>query len=190
MKDDTETQAEMELITRTAKGDKESFRQLYERYSGVIFSTAYRILNDQQAAEDVAQDVFIQIWDKADTYDAKRGKPLTWTMTLTKNKAIDRLRSKQRRIRLRDEFEQESKTRASKVEDTAVTKLDLAEKSKVVRSALLKLSPAQREAIELAFFSGMSQSEIAKELREPLGTVKARIRRGMMNLKGIIPPKL
>ena len=189
MKSSEDVQEEVDLITRTADGDHESFEKIYQRYSGVIFSTAYRILNDQQAAEDVMQDVFVQIWDKAGTYDSNRGKPLTWTMTLTKNKAIDRLRSQQRRHRLRDEFQRESDA-APVREDAASDKVNQIEKGKIVRSAVMKLSKQQREAIELAFFSGMTQSEIADKLREPLGTVKARIRRGMMNLKGVIPPAL
>ena len=189
MKSPEEIQEEVELITRTADGDQESFEKIYRRYSGAIFSTAYRILNDQQAAEDVMQDVFVQIWDKAGTYDSHRGKPLTWTMTLTKNKAIDRLRSQQRRNRLREEFEHESEI-APVREHIASDNVNQIEKGKIVRSAVMKLSSQQREAIEMAFFAGMTQSEIADQLHEPLGTVKARIRRGMMNLKDIIPPAL
>ena len=98
-------ETEIDLLRRTGQGDRRSFEQLYERFSGVLFSTAYRVLNSPEAAEDVLQDVFIQIWEKAPLYDPERGKPLTWAVTLTRNKAIDRLRSVQRRNRLQDEVE-------------------------------------------------------------------------------------
>ena len=99
---------EIELLESIGRGDRASFHALYERYSGVLFSTAYQVLNNQAEAEDVLQDVFVQIWDKAKLYDRTRGKPLTWALTLTRNKSIDRLRSAQRRHRLKDEVEKES----------------------------------------------------------------------------------
>lgn len=179
---------EIGLLQRVGLGDKASFEQLYDRFSGVLFTTAYRVLNDQEAAEDVLQDVFIQIWDKAPTYDPKRGKPLSWAVTLTRNKAIDRLRSAQRRYRLQEELEQE----ASGPDDSSYSfdEVDSAEKSQIVRDAVMRLTKEQRQAIEMAFFSGLTQSEIAEELKQPLGTVKARIRRGMMKLKELIGHRL
>ena len=181
---------EIDLVERIGRGDRQSFEQLYERFSGVLFSTAYRILHDQEGAEDVLQDVFVQIWDKAAMYDSKRGKPLTWAVTLTRNKAIDRLRSVQRRNRLNDEIEQESAIDDQTHEQQPIDAVDAKEKSKLIRSAVLQLSKDQRGAIELAFFSGLTQNEIAEELNQPLGTVKARIRRGMMKLKELISPYL
>lgn len=178
--------AEISLIQKVGQGDRASFQQLYDRFSGVLFTTAYRVLNDQEAAEDVLQDVFIQIWDKAPTYDPKRGKPLSWAVTLTRNKAIDRLRSAQRRYRLQEELEQESHDERP----YSLEEVDSAEKGQIVRDAVMRLSKEQRQAIEMAFFSGLTQTEIAEELQEPLGTVKARIRRGMMRLKELIGHKL
>lgn len=179
---------EIELIQKVGQGDRQSFEQLYDRFSGVLFTTAYRVLNDQEAAEDVLQDVFIQIWDKAPSYDPKRGKPLSWAVTLTRNKAIDRLRSAQRRYRLQEELEQEAEV----AEEPALSleEVDSAEKGQIVRDAVMRLSKEQRQAIELAFFSGLTQTEIADELQQPLGTVKARIRRGMMRLKEMIGHRL
>jgi RNA polymerase sigma-70 factor, ECF subfamily len=188
MQDDVEQ--EISLIQRTGQGDRRSFELLYERYSGVLFSTAYRVLNDQEAAEDVLQDVFVQIWDKAGTYDSARGKPLTWAVTMTRNKAIDRLRSIQRRGRLQDEIEEEVQTFERFNDRSSIDEVDAMEKGRLVREAVLRLSPEQREAIELAFFSGLTQIEIAARLHQPLGTVKARIRRGMMKLRDIITPSL
>jgi RNA polymerase sigma-70 factor (ECF subfamily) len=102
-----ELEAEIELLERVGQGDTRSFEKLYDRLSGVLFSTAYRVLNNQVATEDVLQDVFIQIWDKAPLYNPALGKPLTWAMTLTRNKAIDRLRSTQRRNRLQENAQSE-----------------------------------------------------------------------------------
>lgn len=183
-------QIEIELLTKTGQGDRASFEQLYDRYAGVLFSMAYRVLNNQEAAEDVLQDVFVQIWDKAPTYDPARGKPLTWAVTMTRNKSIDRLRSAQRRYRLRDEIERETEIMEQTPDRGSADAVDSSEKSRIVHSAVMHLSKEQRQAIELAFFSGLTQAEIAEKLNEPLGTVKARIRRGMMRLKEIIAPNL
>lgn len=180
----------MELLSRIGQKDRASFEQLYERFSGVLFSTALRVLNDQTAAEDVLQEVFVQIWEKAPLYDSARGKPLTWAVTLTRNKAIDRLRALQRRHRLRDEVEREHSIQEQAPDKSSADAVELDEKNRIVRDAVLQLSPAQRHAIELAFFSGLTQLEIAEKLDEPLGTVKARIRRGMMRLREMIQPNL
>ena len=182
--------AEIALLKRNGVGDRQSFEQLYERFSGVLFSTAYRGLNNQEAAEDVLQEVFVQIWEKAPLYDPERGKPLTWAITLARNKAIDRLRSMQRRNRLQDDVEKESQTLEQFDDKSSVDAVDAMEKSALVRGAIKKLSNDHREAIELAFFSGLTQTEIADRLGEPLGTVKARIRRGMMKLREVIAPQL
>ena len=154
------------------------------------------MLNDQAEAEDVLQDVFVQIWDKAKLYDRSRGKPLTWALTLTRNKSIDRLRSAQRRHRLKDEVEKETSvaeqhgTTGGEGAGGSVEKVYALEKNRIVRNAVLQLSNEQRQAIEMAFFGGLTQNEIAHKLDEPLGTVKARIRRGMIKLKDIIEPRL
>ena len=184
------------MLENTGRGDRESFRQLHERYAGVLFSTAYQVLNDQAEAQDVMQDVFVQIWDKAKLYDRSRGKPLTWALTLTRNKAIDRLRSAQRRHRLKDEVEKETAVSEQRGAGDGQTggdsseKVYALEKGRIVRNAVLQLSNEQRQAIEMAFFGGLTQNEIAHRLAEPLGTVKARIRRGMIKLKDLIEPRL
>lgn len=183
-------EAEIELLRRIGAANRDAFSQLYDRFNGVLFATAYRVLNNQEAAEDVLQDVFVQIWEKAALYDPTRGKPLTWAITLTRNKAIDRLRSVQRRNRLGDELEREAETFEQFDDKSSVDAVESAEKGQLVRLAIGKLSKEQREAIELAFFSGLTQTEIAERLGEPLGTVKARIRRGMMKLKDLITPQL
>jgi RNA polymerase sigma-70 factor (ECF subfamily) len=183
-------EAEIALLRRVAQGDRRGFEELYDRFSGVLFSTAYRVLNNQEAAEDVLQDVFIQIWEKAPLYDPTRGKPMTWAVTLTRNKAIDRLRSTVRRNRLQDDVEREVETFEQFDDRSSFDAVASGETSKLVREAIQKLSKDQREAIELAFFSSLTQTEIAERLGEPLGTIKARIRRGMMKLKDVISPEL
>ena len=183
-------EAEIALLRRVAQGDRRAFDELYDQFSGVLFSTAYRVLNNQQAAEDVLQDVFVQIWEKAPLYDPSRGKPMTWAVTLTRNKAIDRLRSTQRRSRLQDDVQRESETFEQFDDRSSFDAVVSGERGKLVRDALQKLSQDQREAIELAFFSSLTQHEIAERLGEPLGTVKARIRRGMMKLRDVLGPEL
>lgn len=181
---------EIELLRRIGKADRDAFSALYDRFNGVLFATAFRVLNNQEAAEDVLQDVFVQIWDKAPLYDSTRGKPLTWAVTLTRNKSIDRLRSNQRRARLYDDAEREAQVFEQFDGRSSVDAVESVEKSHLVRTAITRLSKDQRQAIELAFFSGLTQTEIAEKLREPLGTVKARIRRGMMKLREVIKPQL
>ena len=181
--------AEIALLQRVAQGDRVSFETLYDRFSGVLFSTAYRVLNNQEAAEDVLQDVFIQIWEKAPLYDSALGKPMTWAVTLTRNKAIDRLRSTVRRHRLQDDVEREAETFEQFDDRSSFDAVAEGETNQIVRDAIQKLSKDQREAIELAFFSSLTQTEIAERLHEPLGTIKARIRRGMMKLREILNPE-
>jgi RNA polymerase sigma-70 factor (ECF subfamily) len=185
-----ELEAEIELLERVGQGDTRSFEKLYDRLSGVLFSTAYRVLNNQVATEDVLQDVFIQIWDKAPLYNPALGKPLTWAMTLTRNKAIDRLRSTQRRNRLQENAQSESEIFEQFDDRSSFEAVASAESGNMVRRAVAKLSKDQRQVIELAFFSSMTQTEIAKRLKLPLGTIKARIRRGMLKLRDLVGPEL
>jgi RNA polymerase sigma-70 factor (ECF subfamily) len=182
--------AEVELLRRVAQGDRRGFEELYDRFSGVLFSTAYRVLNNQEATEDVVQDVFVQIWEKAPLYDPARGKPMTWAITLTRNKAIDRLRATVRRNRLSEDMQRESQTQNQFDDRSSFDAASTGDTNKLVREAMQKLSKDQREAIELAFFSSLTQPETAERLNEPLGTVKARIRRGMMRLRDLLRPQL
>jgi len=176
-------EAEIALLRQVAQGDRRSFEELYDRLSGLLFSTAYRVLNNQEAAEDVLQDVFVQIWEKAPLYDPARGKPRTWAVLLTRNKAIDRLRSTQRRNRLQDDIQREAETFEQFDGRSSFDAIASEEKGQAVRDAIRNLSPEQREVIELAFFSSLTQAEIAERLKTPLGTIKARIRRGMLKLR-------
>lgn len=183
-------QAEVRLLLEIGQGNRRSFEMLYQRFSGILFTTALRILNDKAEAEDVIQEVFFQIWEKAAVYTPHRGKPLSWALTLTRNKAIDRLRAIQRRGRLNDEVERETDGQMQIEVRDSTHEMDAVQKGKIIRSAVMQLSRDQRQAIEMAFFAGLTQNQIATQLQQPLGTVKARIRRGMLRLKNLIEAKL
>jgi RNA polymerase sigma-70 factor (ECF subfamily) len=180
---------ELDLLARVAKRERAAFEQLYARYSNILYAAAMKFLKQDADAQDVVQDVFIQIWDKAKLYDPTKGKPLTWALTMTRNRSIDRIRAIQRRTRLRDDFESETVADESAGVREALFEVDASEKSQILRDAVGRLSPEQRKVIELAFFGGLTQSEVADRLGEPLGTVKARARRGLMKLKEILGPQ-
>lgn len=174
------------LIREIGMGDRRSFEEFYNRFSGLIYATALRVLTNEGDAQDVMQDVMFMIWEKAPMYDPSRGKPLTWALTMTRNKAIDRIRSRERRNRLHDEVELEIPQEGAQTHQEPFEDLDHAEKNQRIRNAVMKLSKDQREAIEMAYFKELTQQEIAARLQEPLGTVKARIRRGMLKLRKMI----
>jgi RNA polymerase sigma-70 factor (ECF subfamily) len=181
----TETsEDEIKLLRRIACGDREAFARLYDQFAGILYATALKVLQDAKEAEDVLQEVFLQIWDKAGNYDPNLGKPLTWTLTLTRHKAIDRLRSAQRRYKLVESATPELADRQPAGESFN------ADQNLIVRQAVKNLPAEQRTAIELAFFGGLTQDEISQNLQQPLGTIKARIRRGMMKLRDTLEGKL
>jgi RNA polymerase sigma-70 factor (ECF subfamily) len=178
-----------ELLASVAAGDARAFSRLYDRFSTLVFSLAVKILRDAAAAEDLAQEVFVQIWERAACYDPRLGRPVTWVVTLTRNRAIDQLRATQRGQRLMDAAAQEQAVAeqwGAETPEEVVSK----ETGRLVRAALKQLPPEQRHSIELAFFGGLTQTEIAGDLRLPLGTVKARIRRGMMHMRDELKSRL
>ena len=180
---------ELDLLARITNRERVAFEELYTRYSNILYATAMKFLKEDADAQDVVQDVFIQIWDKAKLYDPAKGKPLTWALTLTRNRSIDRIRAIQRRSRLRDDFEKETVADESAGIREALSGVDASERTQILRDAVGRLSPEQRKVIDLAFFGGLTQSEIADRLGEPLGTVKARARRGLMKLKELLGEK-
>ncbi len=173
-----------------ARGDKSALGRLYDLLSRPLYSLALRILNDSSEAQDIVQDVFLQIWQKAGTYDNRRGSVFGWAATLTRNRAIDRVRMRKRRTELLagSAFDLQPVPVAGDLDSGAA--LWIQEKARAVRGALEKLAPDQQKAIELAFFSGLTQLEIAGKLNEPLGTIKARIRRGLLKLKENLSTRL
>ncbi len=183
-------QEDMMLLQRIAQKDSASFQAFYRKYGGLIFTAISNVLNDHHDSEDVMQEVLVQLWNKAHLYEPRKGKPLTWITTMARNRAIDRIRSKQRRSRLNDDFEQENKTEQFEFEESSADICEVKERSSIVRRAVAKLTPDQKEAIMLAYFSGLTQAEVAERLNEPLGTVKARIRRGVSRLETLVKPTL
>jgi RNA polymerase sigma-70 factor (ECF subfamily) len=179
----TDTQdKDIELMRKIAAGDRASFAEFYDRYSTLMFSVACKILNDSNEAQDVLQEAFMQIWEKAPQFDPNLGKASSWAAILVRNKAIDRIRASQRRTRLAEETLAEQAV-AVPLDDTANEAIFGHEKVKLIKSAIVELPAEQRQAIELAYFSGLTQDEISKKLNEPLGTIKARIRRGLLKLR-------
>lgn len=172
------------LIARIAQGDREAFSRFYDALAGVAFGLIRRMLRDPAAAEEVLQDVFLQIWREAAQYDPRRGSPEAWVVMRAKTRAIDKLRS----IRRRDKtFVAPVDEATARPNDPAVPNPAVAaEERGLVQSALAQLPPAQRRVIELAFFEGLTQTEIAVRLGEPLGTVKTRARLGLERLRGIL----
>lgn len=187
---DAQVQEDIRLIRRIAERDSLAYQTFYQKYSGLIFASISNVLNDHHDTEDVMQEVLVQLWNKAHLYEPQKGKPLTWLTTMARNRAIDRIRSKQRRSRLNDDFEQESKGVQPEFDDSGHELLVSKERDSILLRAVSKLNPEQREAIELAYFSGLTQAEVAEKLHEPLGTVKARIRRGVNRLETLVKTKL
>ena len=171
-----------ELLRRIGAGDRDAFAEFYDRYSTLMFSVACKILNNSNEAEDVLQETCVQIWEKAERFDPKLGKASSWAATLARNKAIDRIRASQRRSRLAEEAGAELAI-TNEVADTANEAIHGHDKAKLIQSAIGELPAEQRHAIELAYFSGLTQHEISEKLKEPLGTIKARIRRGLLKLR-------
>ncbi len=163
-----------------AQGDREAFAAFYDRYSKPLYSLAFRVVNNTKDAEDVLQEVFLKIWEKAASFDETIGTPFNWAASMTRNKAIDRLRSKRRHARIFAEANESAVLEAiSFVADPAFDR----EQTAQIRTAVKGLPDDQRHAIELAFFGGLTHLEIAGVLEEPPGTIKARIRRGMLRLR-------
>ena len=178
----TAEDADAELLRRIARHDHAALGELYDHLAGVLFSTAVHILGDRREAEDVVQEVFLQIWTKATAFDGALGTPLHWTLGITRNRCIDFLRARQRRWRLLDQAGEETAGQCAATAPSVSTSLN-AEELAAVRGAVETLPPDQHQAIVMAFFGGMTHQEIAASLDEPLGTVKARIRRGMLRLR-------
>jgi RNA polymerase sigma-70 factor (ECF subfamily) len=175
-----------ELIEHLAGGDLAALDGLYTRYARPVFSLALRILTDSADAEEVTQDVFERVWRHAPTFDAKRGRFGTWLMSMTHHVAIDRVRKRQRRPQqIAAEAAEWTLPHLPNVSDASESALRNVQ-AEHVRRALRSLPDSQQQAIELAYFGGLSHLEIAAVLGDPLGTVKARIRRGMDRLRSAL----
>lgn len=169
-----------EYLREIARGDQQSLARLYDQSKGLVYGLALRIVNDAADAEEVTLDVYMQVWRSAPSFDLQRGAASTWLVTITRSRAIDRIRSgaMRRREESLAEILELPAAAANPEQESATMQQHLR-----VRAALKALSPEQREAVELAFFYGLSHSELAAKLGQPLGTIKTRIRQGMMKLR-------
>ena len=165
--------------------DVRAFETLYDRYARLVYSTAYGVLEDAQSAEDVVQEVFVRLWKAPQRYVAERGRFLGWLLSVTRNRAIDEYRSRRRRTSNERQIidQPAGELIASESPQGEFHRVELVDQRALVREALETLPEEQRMAIALAYYKGMTQSEIAKALDTPLGTVKTRIRLGMQKLR-------
>ena len=176
--------SDVDLIGQASQGDPRALEVLYDRYSRVVFSFALRIVNDQQIAEELLQEVFFRAWQQGGSFRASKGTFLTWLLSITHNMAIDEVRKRKRRPQRSDSDDPDLVLAAvadsgPSVEDEVWSR---AVRERIAR-AMDTLPNAQREAIELAYFRGMTHREIADTLGEPLGTIKTRMRLGMQKLR-------
>ncbi len=182
--------AESERIAAAlARREESALAELYDRYGGTVHALALRMTGDRGAAQEITMDAFLQVWQQVERYDARQGSLEGWLFTIARSRAIDRLRANRAAKRTRtDEIEADT-PQPAKI-DPPDEILELSERRRYVRSAMAGLSAAQRAALELAFYQGLSHSEIAEQLGEPLGTVKTRIRQAMSVMRRILTPLL
>lgn len=173
-----------DLLVRSAAGDQQSFASLYDETSSLVYSLAMRMLSNVEDAEEVTLDVYNQAWRIAKTFDPSRGTVTAWLMTMARTRALDKLRARSSRQKNIDPMPEhyDAPSAGDNPEDQSAT----AEQRRIVLAALNQLPADQRRALELAYFQGMSHAELAAALGEPLGTVKTRIRLGMMKLRELL----
>ena len=175
------TDADRELLRRMAAGDEKALGSLYDQWVAAVHSLAMRVLQDPDEAEDLVEETFWQAWRQATRYDESRGSVATWLLTIARSRALDRLRA---RRRTREEPMPESEDASLAAEShTPADSAELAERRTMVMAALQTLPNEQREAMELAYFGGLSQTEIAERTGQPLGTVKTRMRLAVQKLR-------
>jgi RNA polymerase sigma-70 factor (ECF subfamily) len=171
------------LIRQMGAHDRNAFSQFYDRYSPLVFSLALRMLRVRSDAEDLLQEVFVQVWRQAGGYDQKRGSPEAWIVNIARSRAIDKIRSIRRmekNVVLTDE------PAGAESHDDVQSSVEESEVKLTMNSALASLPESQRQVLALAYFDGLTQSEIAARLAEPLGTVKTRMRSGIQRLREIV----
>ena len=174
-----------ELVERLQRRDTQALADLYDRYGRLAYALILRIVKDTGIAEDLVQETFLRVWNRVQGFDAKKGSIGAWLMTVARNRAIDYLRSAAGRVRNAVEFEEtDHPALYSNMEGDIV----LADNARRVKAAMDKLSPNQRQVIELAYFEGLSQTEMAERMGQPLGTVKTWARTALRNLRDELGP--
>jgi RNA polymerase sigma-70 factor, ECF subfamily len=174
---------DLELMQGIQRGDPDALSELYDRYNGIIKALILRVIHNEAEADDLLQEIFMEIWNQAKNFSAQKGKPLGWMVTLARRRAIDGLRKKQAYARaeerLQNETEQQPEAWGHNATETEITRGDTRD---LIRSVIDSLPEAQQQAVELAFFQGMSQREIAAKTNTPLGTVKTRLELGLKKI--------
>jgi RNA polymerase sigma-70 factor (ECF subfamily) len=174
-----------ELALALRRGEERALTELYDRYAGAVYHLALRITRDTGAAEEISLDAFLQVWRQAERFDADQGTLQTWLFTIVRSRAIDRVRAAGAAKRTEPDHH-ESRAEVTRPDEMA----ELSERRRLVREAMRGLSPPQRAALELAYYEGLSHSQIATRLGEPLGTVKTRIRQAMKVVRDMLSPVL
>jgi RNA polymerase sigma-70 factor (ECF subfamily) len=170
---------DLALVRAMAAGDTGAFAKFYDRHAGLVFALCVRILHDRAEAEELLVDIFYEMWKRIDRFDANRGSPLTYLSLLARSRAIDRKRSLTSSGKSAPIVDEAN----ASTSDTPLKDALSSERQRVIREALRELDPAQRQAIECAFYDGLSHSEIAAKLNKPLGTIKTNIRQGLIRLR-------
>lgn len=174
------------LLARVVKGDQQAFSELYDQSSVLLYSVAVRILRDQEQAAELLQEVYLEVWRKIARYDVGRGSPIAWLIILTRSRAIDRLRARSSRVPNSEPLEGSSAAQVADQRPGPFESQEDQELRKLVDDALNTLPSAQQQAIELAYYEGLTHMEIAARLNQPLGTVKTRIKLGLSKLREIL----
>jgi RNA polymerase sigma-70 factor (ECF subfamily) len=171
------------LIQKVANQDRDAFSQLYDRFFSLVFTLAMRMLKVRSDAEDLLQEVFVQVWRQAQSYSAQRGSPEAWIVNIARSRAIDKIRSIRRMEKSFVLTDDPARAESSEnVESSAAE----SEARMAMNSALANLPETQRKVLELAYFDGLTQTEIANRLAEPLGTIKTRMRSGIQRLRDML----
>lgn len=177
-------------MAQVAGGDSAALGALYDRYSASVYSLALRVLNDRQLAEELVQETFLRVWRQASSFDTMRGALSAWIIGIARNLAIDELRRRSVRPQAAGGDADETLAQLESSDDDPSDQVYTRLRHEAVIGALEQLPEAQRAVLELAYFSGLSQSEIAERLGDPLGTVKTRMRLGLQKLKSLLGPNV
>ena len=173
---------DIDCLARIRAGDESALTELYDRYIALVFPVAVRILGNQAEAEDVMQDVWLQVWKNAASYQESRGSFAAWLLTITRSRALDAIRSRAARSKREDQVRTDAPQSVAPVLNG-----EAASSRDAIRKAIERLEPHHRSVLEMAYWQGLSQREIAEKLQQPLGTVKSWTRQALRDLRGALP---
>ena len=175
--------SDLDLMLRIKAQDPDALSQLYDRYNGILKALILRVIHNEAEADDLLQEIFMEIWNQAKNFSAQKGKPLGWMVTLARRRAIDGLRKKQAYARAEERLKNETEQQPDAwVHNATEEEIVLSDTRALIRKVIAGLPPPQQQAIDLAFFKGMSQREIAAKTNTPLGTVKTRLELGLKKI--------